>query len=36
MSMMSDAVSPLKDVPEFTSMLTLFSNPFLVCWLVRC
>ena len=28
MSMMSDAVSPLKDVPEFTSMLTLFSNPF--------
>ena len=29
MSTMSGAVEPLKDVPEFTHMLTLFSNPFL-------
>ena len=27
MSMMSDAVSGLKDVPEFTNILTLFDNP---------
>ena len=26
---MSDAVEPLKDVPEFTNLLTMFSNPFL-------
>lgn len=29
MSAMSDAVSGLKDVPEFTNMLTLFTNPVL-------
>ena len=29
MTFMSDAVSPLADMPEFTSMLTMFSNPFL-------
>ncbi len=29
MSAMSDAVAGLKDVPEFTSILTLFSNPVL-------
>lgn len=29
MEMMSDAVSPLKDVPGFTSILTMFSNPVL-------
>lgn len=29
MEMMSDAVSPLKDVPQFTSILTMFSNPVL-------
>ncbi len=29
MSAMSDAVSGLKEVPEFTNMLTLFSNPVL-------
>ncbi len=29
MDTMSAAVKPLKDVPEFTSMLTKFSNPFL-------
>ncbi len=29
METMSDAVAPLKDVPEFTSILTMFSNPFL-------
>ena len=27
MSMMSDAVAGLKDVPEFTNILTLFDNP---------
>lgn len=26
---MSDAVEPLKDVPEFTNLLTMFSNPVL-------
>lgn len=29
METMSGAVEPLKDVPEFTSILTMFSNPFL-------
>lgn len=29
MDMMSAAVKPLADVPEFTSILTMFSNPFL-------
>ncbi|MBE7039912.1 MAG: Na/Pi cotransporter family protein [Ruminococcaceae bacterium] len=29
MEMMSEAVKPLADVPEFTSILTLFSNPVL-------
>ena len=29
MSMMSDAVAPLAGVPEFTGILTLFSNPIL-------
>lgn len=29
MSSMSDAVAGLKDVPEFTNILTLFSNPVL-------
>ncbi len=29
MEMMSDSVSPLKDVPQFTSLLTKFSNPIL-------
>lgn len=29
MSTMSDAVKPLADVPEFTSILTRFSNPLL-------
>lgn len=29
MDTMSGAVEPLKDVPEFTSILTMFSNPFL-------
>ena len=29
MSMMSGAVSPLADIPEFASILTMFSNPVL-------
>lgn len=29
MDMMSGAVEPLADVPEFTNILTMFSNPFL-------
>lgn len=29
MDMMSSAVEPLKDVPEFVSILTMFSNPVL-------
>lgn len=29
MSTMSDAVKPLADVPEFTGILTMFSNPIL-------
>lgn len=29
METMSDAVAPLKDVPQFTHILLLFSNPFL-------
>ena len=29
MDTMSAAVAPLKDVPEFTNMLTMFSNPIL-------
>lgn len=29
MENMSNAVEPLKDVPEFTSILTMFSNPIL-------
>lgn len=29
MDMMSGAVKPLADVPEFTSILTMFSNPIL-------
>lgn len=29
MSMMSDAVSPLADMPEFTALMTAFTNPFL-------
>lgn len=29
MTIMSDAVSPLADVPEFTNILTMFSNPIL-------
>ncbi len=29
METMSTAVAPLKDVPEFTSILTMFSNPLL-------
>ena len=28
MKLMSDAVSPLQDMPEFTSVLTAFENPF--------
>jgi len=28
-TMMKDAVSPLADMPEFTSILTAFTNPFL-------
>lgn len=29
MEAMSDAVSPLKDIPEFQNILTMFSNPIL-------
>ena len=29
MEMMSGAVAPLKDIPQFTSLMTAFSNPFL-------
>ncbi len=29
MDNMSEAVKPLRDVPEFTNILTMFSNPFL-------
>ena len=29
MEMMKEAVSPLADMPEFTSILTAFTNPFL-------
>ena len=29
MEMMSDAVSPLRDMPEFSSLLTAFQNPLL-------
>ncbi|MBP3410215.1 MAG: Na/Pi cotransporter family protein [Clostridia bacterium] len=29
MEMMSDAVAPLKDIPQFTSLMTAFSNPIL-------
>ena len=29
METMSDAVKPLKDVPEFTSILTMFDNPIM-------
>ncbi len=29
MEFMSDAVEPLRDMPEFTSILTAFTNPFL-------
>ncbi len=29
MSAMSDAVAPLKDIPEFGNILTMFENPFL-------
>ena len=29
MELMSDAVKPLADVPEFTNILTIFSNPIL-------
>ncbi len=29
MNMMSDAVEPLADIPQFTSLLTAFSNPIL-------
>ena len=29
MQLMSDAVSPLADMPEFTGLLTTFNNPFL-------
>ena len=29
MDMMSAAVKPLRDIPEFTSILTMFSNPIL-------
>ena len=29
MDAMSDAVKPLRDVPEFTNILTMFSNPIL-------
>ena len=29
MTFMSDAVSPLADMPEFTKMLTMFTNPLL-------
>ncbi len=29
MSVMSDAVSPLKDMPEFANILTMFQNPIL-------
>ncbi len=29
MEFMSDAVKPLRDMPEFTSILTAFTNPFL-------
>lgn len=28
MKLMSDAVSPLRDMPQFTSLLTAFENPF--------
>lgn len=29
MTMMSDAVAPLQDVPEFVNLLTAFKNPFI-------
>lgn len=29
MTLMSDSVSPLRDVPEFANLLTAFENPFL-------
>lgn len=29
MDMMSEAVAPLKDIPQFTTLMTAFSNPFL-------
>lgn len=29
MEMMSDAVAPLKDIPQFTNLMVTFSNPFL-------
>jgi len=29
MEMMSDAVAPLKDMPSFTSIMTMFTNPLL-------
>ena len=30
MEAMSDAVAPLKDVPQFTQIFTMFTNPILV------
>lgn len=36
MQMMSDAVKPLADVPEFTNILTRFSNPILGLLLGTC
>ena len=29
MEMMSDAVKPLKDIPQFTSLMTMFTNPLM-------
>lgn len=36
MQMMSDAVKPLADIPEFTNILTRFSNPILGLLLGTC
>lgn len=35
METMSAAVKPLANVPEFTNILTMFSNQYLVCWQVQ-
>lgn len=36
MEAMSDAVKPLGDIPQFTHILTVVSNPFSVCLQVPC